>query len=67
MRFFPLFFCSDFLNEIVEEFAMFEAAMIETNAVETADVAEFAVRKAIDFLNEYVFDTFLAEVEFADE
>ena len=41
--------------------------MVEANAVETSDVAKFSVRKAIDFLNEYVFDTFLAEVEFADE
>jgi hypothetical protein len=55
------------LDEIVEEFAMFEATVIEANAVETSDVAEFSVRKAIDFLNEYVFDTFLAEVEFANE
>ena len=67
MRFFSLFFGSDFLNEIVEEFTMFEATVIEANAVETADVAEFTVGKAIDFLNEYVFDTFLAEVEFANE
>jgi hypothetical protein len=41
--------------------------MVEANAVETSDVAEFAVRKAIDFLNEYVFDAFLTEVKFANE
>jgi hypothetical protein len=31
------------LNEIIEEFAMFEATMVEANAVETSDVAEFAI------------------------
>jgi hypothetical protein len=65
--FFALFFGSDFLDEIVEKFAVFESTMVEANAVETADIAEFAIRETIDFLNEYVFDTFLAEVEFANE
>jgi hypothetical protein len=64
---FALFFGSDFLDEIVEECAMFETAMVEANAVETADIAEFAIRETIDFLNEYVFYALLAEVKFADE
>ena len=67
MRFFSLFFGSDFLYEIVEEFTMFEATVVEADAIETANVAKFAVGKSIDFLNEYVFDTFLTKIEFADE
>ena len=46
---------------------MFEATVIEANAVEASDVAEFTVGQAIDFLNEYVFDAFLTEVQFADK
>ena len=41
--------------------------MVEANAVETADIAEFAIRKAIDFLSENVFKTFLMKIEFANE
>ena len=46
---------------------MFEATVVEADAVETSDVAEFAVGKSIDFLNEYVFYAFLTEIKFADE
>ena len=41
--------------------------MVEANAVEAADVAEFAIRETIDFLMEDVFYAFLAEIEFADK
>jgi hypothetical protein len=41
--------------------------VVEANAVETSDIAEFAIRETIDFLNEYVFYALLAEVKFADE
>ena len=40
---FWLFFSSDFFDEIVEEFAVFKSTMVEANAVETTNVAEFAV------------------------
>ena len=41
--------------------------MVEANAVEASDVAQFAVGEAIDFLNEYIFYSLLAEVEFANK
>ena len=46
---------------------MFEATVVEADAIEATDIAKFAVGKSIDFLNEYVFYAFLTEIKFADE